>query len=84
MSDSSFTKKEHLRKADSIRHVFDKGLLYKAKSINIYLLKTDRETKFNQVAFIISKNLYNKKLVLRNRIRRILREAYRKKNIYCL
>jgi ribonuclease P protein component len=78
MLNSSFTKKEHLKKGTLIRQVFDKGLPQRGRLINIYLLRENHRRGFNRVAFIVKKDLYNKKLVLRNRYKRILREAYRK------
>ncbi len=74
----SFARKERLKKASLISNVFDKGVFLKGRLVNIYLLKRDIDPPVNRAAFIIKKNLHNKKLVLRNRFRRLLREAYRK------
>lgn len=78
MKSHSFTRKEHLKTKDAIKKVFDKGVPSRLKLINIYLLKRETGPCFNRAAFTIKRNLYNKKSVLRNRFRRILREAYRK------
>lgn len=78
MKKNSFARKEHLRKSDLIERVFVKGLSFKGRLINTYLLKKETDPNINRVAFIIRKNLYNKKIVLRNRFRRLLRESYRK------
>lgn len=78
MRKNSFTRKEHLKKNDSIKHVFDKGTSFRSRSTHIYLLKRNAGPHVNRVAFLIRKKLYNKKIVLRNRFRRVLKEAYRK------
>ncbi|MBU1006102.1 MAG: ribonuclease P protein component [Candidatus Omnitrophica bacterium] len=78
MKNSSFTKEEHLKKSGLIKTVFDKGIPFKAKFITVYILKRDTCAHLNRAAFIIRKILCDKKSVLRNRFRRVLREAYRK------
>ena len=78
MKQNSFTREEHLRKNDLIKNVFDRGLPFKGKLISLYILQRDESSKNNRVAFLVKKTLYNKKPVLRNRIRRVLREGYRK------
>ncbi len=77
MRDCSFAKEERLKKNNQINRVFDKGIAFRVRSINIYLLKRENGSTINRAAFIIKKNLYNKKIVLRNRFKRVLREAYR-------
>ncbi|MDO8603437.1 MAG: ribonuclease P protein component [Candidatus Omnitrophota bacterium] len=74
--------KERLKKSDAIKAVFDKGVCYKSGLINVYILKRP-DVDINKAAFICKKILHQKKSVLRNRIRRILREAYRKTS-HCL
>jgi ribonuclease P protein component len=77
MNLNSFSRKERLKKNDAIKTVLDRGICYRSKSINIYVLKkTDADV--NKAAFICKKALHQKKSVLRNRVRRILKEAYRK------
>ena len=78
MGQASFTKKEHLKDASSIRNVFDKGVSSRGRLIKLFLLKRQTNSHINRVAFIVRKDLYNKKIVLRNRFKRLLREAYRK------
>lgn len=78
MSLNSLSKKERLKKNSLIKAVFDKGLCYKHKSVTLYILKRTSDTGINRCAFICRKALYDKKAVLRNRFRRVLREAYRK------
>jgi len=77
MNINSFSKKESLKKSSAIKAVLDNGICFRAKSVNIYILKKPG-SGFNKAAFICKKALHQKKSVLRNRIRRILREAYRK------
>jgi ribonuclease P protein component len=69
-------RKESLKKSGSIKAVLDNGICHKAKSINVYILKRPG-VDINKAAFICKKALHQKKSVLRNRVRRILREAYR-------
>jgi len=78
MTIGSFTKKEHLKKNNAIKAVFDKGISSKGRLIKVYLLKKETGPFINRAAFVIRKGSYNKKAVLRNRFKRLLREAYRK------
>lgn len=78
MALNTFSQKERLRKNSSIKSVFNKGVLYRAGLIDLYLLKRGGASGTNRCAFICRKGLHQKKSVLRNRIRRVLREAYRK------
>jgi ribonuclease P protein component len=77
MNLNSFSKKESLKKNSEIKGVFDKGICYRATSINVYILKKP-DNGINKAAFICKKTLHQKKSVLRNRIRRVIREAYRR------
>ena len=77
MSLNSFSIKEHLKKSNSLKAVLDKGICFRSKTINICLLKRI-DSDVNKAAFICKKNLCQKKAVLRNRFRRVLKEAYRK------
>ena len=74
----SFDKKESLKKHEEINNVFKKGLVVKGRLVTVFLLKIKLDRSTNRVAFTVKKTLYNKKSVVRNRIRRLLREAYRK------
>lgn len=79
MRKNSFKAKEHLKKNSEIKKVFDKGAPFKRKLINVYLLRREKPCSgINRVAFLVRKGLYNKSIVTRNRLRRILREAYRR------
>jgi len=77
MTLNSFPRKERLKKNDAIKLVLDRGICYRSKTINIYVLKRT-DAGVNKAAFICKKALHQKKSVLRNRVRRILKEAYRK------
>ena len=77
MKKNSFSKKEHLKKNEAIKDVFDKATPFKGRFIRVYVVKNDT-SPINRAAFIIRKTLCDKKAVLRNRFKRLLREAYRK------
>jgi ribonuclease P protein component len=76
MSLNSFSRKESLKKNEAIKAVLDHGVCYKSKSINIYILKRT-SVEATKAAFICKKSLHQKKSILRNRVRRVLKEAYR-------
>jgi len=73
----SFLRKESLKKNGLIKAVLDNGVCQRSGSINIYILKRP-EADINRAAFICKKAVHGKKAVFRNRVRRILREAYRR------
>ena len=77
MKQNPFSKKERLKKDSAIKAVLDKGVCHKSKSINLYVLKRP-DVDSSKAAFICKKALHQKKSVLRNRVRRLLKEAYRK------
>ena len=74
----AFLKNERLKKKETIKNVFDRGALFKGRLINIFILKRGADSCANRAAFIIRKNSYNKRAVLKNRVKRLLREGYRK------
>jgi len=78
MQKQSFTREEHLKDSNAIKAVFEKGIVFKARCVNVYLLKRDNDLGLNRAAFTIRKGLHIKKAVVRNRLKRVLREAYRK------
>jgi len=78
MKNNSFLKKEHLKKNKDISEVFDKGFIIRANFFSIFLLRRRSGAGINRAAFVARKRLYSKKAVFRNRIKRLLREAYRK------
>ncbi|MBU0759856.1 MAG: ribonuclease P protein component [Candidatus Omnitrophica bacterium] len=68
--------RERLKKNSDISRVFDKGIRLKGRLVSVFILR-DASSHTNRAAFIIKKSLYDKKTVLRNRFRRVIREAYR-------
>lgn len=76
MTDNTLSGGERLKKSNDIRLVFDKGVPFKGRLVSVYI-RQGTGTHANRAAFIIRKILYKKKIVLRNRFRRVLREAYR-------
>ena len=76
MDKKTLSVKEHLKKNDDIKSVFDNGVLFRGRLVSVFI--TQRAgLPINRAAFVIKKSLYNKKTVLRNRFRRIIRESYR-------
>ncbi|MFH1853808.1 MAG: ribonuclease P protein component [Candidatus Omnitrophota bacterium] len=67
---------ERLKKNNDISRVFDQGTPFKGRLVSVFMGR-GAKVHTNRAAFVIKKSLYNKKLVLRNRFRRIIREAYR-------
>jgi ribonuclease P protein component len=78
MRPNSFSKKERLHKRKRIQDLFEQG-----SSLYIYPFKTfilpleDQEASFHQVLISVSNRNF-KRAVDRNRIKRRIREAYRK------
>jgi len=72
----SFHSKERLKNSDAIKAVLDHARPFRGNLVNIYVVKMPAGS-CNRVAFLVRKALYNKKIVLRNRFKRVLREAYR-------
>lgn len=70
--DERLPKKEILRKRDDFRRVFEKGERWKGRYIQFYFL----ESRIRQAAFCVPRK--TGKAVDRNRIRRWMRETYRR------
>lgn len=73
---ASFHRKERLKSRQRIRALFEAG-----QSVHVYPLRLvwqahDEQASPLQIAFSVPKRRY-KKAVVRNRIKRLLREAYR-------
>ena len=78
-----FPRQQRLRKKKSIDALFKNGKQKKIDAILIYYLpNTEPSVKHHQVLFSVSRKLYPR-AVDRNKIKRRLREAYRK-NKYIL
>jgi len=77
MGKFSFHKFERLSKKKSIQELFDKGSSFTLYPFRIhYLPVNSEETPFNRVLFTVAKKNF-RRAVDRNRIKRLMREAYR-------
>jgi|SRR5690606_10507694 ribonuclease P protein component len=74
MGKFSFSKSERLSSRNSIQELFSKGSSFYLAPFKILVLKSNEPV--HQVLFSVSKRNF-KKAVHRNRIKRLLREAYR-------
>ena len=73
----TFKKKERLKSRKLIRALFEKGQSIKKFPLRLVFLKIKPEKHATtQVSFAVSKRNF-KKAVTRNRIKRMIREAYR-------
>lgn len=77
MGNKAFSTKERLKQDSLIKNLLDKGIFVKSRSVDIYILRRHIDPEINRCAFLCKKKLFNKKKVLRNRIRRVIKEAYR-------
>ncbi|MBN2856835.1 MAG: ribonuclease P protein component [Candidatus Delongbacteria bacterium] len=75
MKENSLKKNLMLKKRDDIAEVLKKGKRYDRGCIKLILLP-DTETPFLKIAFLVSKKL-GRKAVLRNKIKRWMREIFR-------
>ncbi len=69
----SFSKNEHLKRSSDIREVFQTGRKWVGDFI-IFYTKASPDSSL-KAAFVVSKKIGG--AVVRNRIRRLMREAYR-------
>lgn len=73
----TFKKEEKLKKAGDIELLFLQGRSFYEFPLRMIYLKTEKELKYPvQAAFAVSKKKV-RKAVTRNRIKRLMREAYR-------
>jgi ribonuclease P protein component len=78
----TFKKKERLYEKKIINELFEKGLSFYINPFKIVYFKTDLDSEYPAKVMITVSSRNFKKAVDRNRIKRMLREAYRKnKNI---
>ncbi len=73
----SLKKQELLKKNSQIKRVFDKGKSTRGKLVTIIFLEQNEAPGLNRVAFVPTRNSHRGKIVLKNRYKRVLREAYR-------
>jgi ribonuclease P protein component len=71
--DYSFPKSQHLRRSKDIRWLIKSGRKYVSSSMILYVIKTADQTL--KAGFIVSKRVGQ--AVLRNRVKRLMREAFR-------
>ena len=64
-----------LKKNYEFKNVLNKGKFYKGKYVIVYINKNKKENNNNRIGIAISKKLG--KAVIRNRIKRLIRESYR-------
>ncbi len=81
MSDQKLPRKEKLKSKTEIDLLFAKGKWYSSNQLRVKVLDLSKEapefkTELPKTGFSVSKKLF-KKAVDRNRIKRLLREAYR-------
>lgn len=75
ISDEKFPKKEHLIKTKDFRRIYKEGSVFKKEAFLLYLLAN--KSAANRVGFVVSAR--NVKLASRrNRVKRLLRESYRR------
>ncbi|UMZ75186.1 ribonuclease P protein component [Natranaerofaba carboxydovora] len=72
------TKITTLKNSKEFRDVLNNGKSYVTKNLVLYVKKNEKN--YNRLGIIISKKVG--KSVVRNRIRRLLKEVYRKDEIY--
>lgn len=82
ISDENFGKEEHILKSKDFNAVYKKGRAFKREGLVLYIFANN--LNHNRIGFSIgARNI--KLATRRNRIRRLLREAYRltKKDLRC-
>jgi len=76
---NTFSKEEKLCSTKSIEHLFAKGdsfIAYPLRVVYFLIDEDDKEKQFTSVLISVSKKKF-KRAVKRNRVKRLIREAYR-------
>lgn len=71
--DFRFTKAEHLTLKREFERVFNEGKVLKSNTVVLYIVSNDLQ--YSRLGLVVSKKVGN--AVRRNRVKRLLREAYR-------
>jgi len=75
--DFSFTKEEHIKSNKEISRIINYGIFLSGSNLSLkYLKEKETEPYLHKVAFVVPKKRF-KSAVNRNRIKRLIREAYR-------
>ena len=77
MRQYSLKGQELLKKNSQIKRVFDKGNSTRGRLVAVILQEQNQTPGFNRAAFLPTRNSHRGKIVLKNRYKRVLREAYR-------
>lgn len=64
----------NLKNSEEFQHILKKGIWYPGDFMSLYLVKNGKE--FNTIGIAVGKK-FSKSSVKRNRIKRLIREAYR-------
>ena len=73
----SFSKNERIKSNKEISRIFNCGIFLFSKNISlVYIHSEDTDLKFNQTAVSVPKKKF-KSAVQRNKIKRLIKEAYR-------
>ena len=75
---ATFTKSEHLKDKILIDKLFTQGERKRFGCITFYNYFIDNDTSFDSAIVVVARKRNFKKAVDRNRIKRLLRECYRK------
>lgn len=72
----TFRRYERIKKSFEYKRVYENGERTKDKYLTVYVLKAEEGRAYSKVGFSVSKKFF-KKAVLRNRVKRLLKEVFR-------